>query len=163
MITQAQLKELLTYDPLTGVFRWRLDRRKTKIGQVAGTTRRSGYVLIAAGGKQIMAHRLAWLYMTGAWPVCGIDHKNQNPNDNRFENLREANQSQNIANIIKKKNNKTGIRGISRRRGKYRVALHKNGKQVGLGDHLMFCRAVKVARDASLNLHGQFSIHSRLV
>lgn len=98
-LTQEKLQHLLDYDPLTGIWTWRnpLPRSKMKSGDIAGR--------ITGGRRQIRiasgffyASRLAWLYMTGEWPQDQIDHINRIRDDDRWENLREANQSQNSFN-----------------------------------------------------------------
>lgn len=83
----------------------------------------TGYVLISFDGEQYLAHRLAWFYVTGEMPPMFIDHINGKPDDNRFENLREATPQQNGFNRGMPKNNKSGAKGCEwrRDRGKYRV------------------------------------------
>jgi hypothetical protein len=162
MITQHVLKEQLHYDLSTGVFRWNVSHsKKIKIGQIAGTTTVKGYRAIHVDGKIYLAHRIAWLYVFGEWPK-GIDHKNGIKSDNRIDNLRLANQSQNLANIGAKKNNELGIRGVCRYGKKYRVALNKNGKQVWIGYFESLETASLAAEKASKELHGDFSFHNRL-
>ncbi|MFW4291481.1 HNH endonuclease [Salmonella enterica subsp. enterica serovar Paratyphi C] len=46
-----------------------------------------GYIRIYINKKWYLAHRLAWLYVTGKWPINVIDHINRNKADNRFINL----------------------------------------------------------------------------
>lgn len=95
---QEALKLLLTYNPETGEFT-RL--KGTGKGAAAGTVTKgcidksNGYRRICVQGKQRYAHRVAWLYMTGQWPKDQIDHKNMDRSDNRFGNLRQANNSEN--------------------------------------------------------------------
>lgn len=91
-LTAARLKELLHYDPETGVFTWiaggclgRNRRHKT-----AGTKHRRGYIQIQIDGVIYKAHRLAWLYVHGQWPTGLIDHRNGVQDENRFGNLRDA-------------------------------------------------------------------------
>ena len=69
-----QVKELLHYNPDTGVFRWRVARRQMRPGDVAGLLFAGGYRNIKIDRRFYKEHRLAWLYMTGEWPVAGIDH-----------------------------------------------------------------------------------------
>ena len=92
-----RLHELLDYDPDTGVFRWKVRRGSTVAGAIAGRTNGSGHRQIAIDGVRYQAHRLAWKIATGNDPVDTIDHRNRNPDDNRFANLREATKQQQSA------------------------------------------------------------------
>jgi hypothetical protein len=99
MISQAELKRRLHYDPDTGQFKWLIPfSNRVKAGDVAGWQEANGYICIRIDGFDYKAHRLAWLYMTGENPRHLIDHRNQVKDDNRFANLREATKSQNAAN-----------------------------------------------------------------
>jgi hypothetical protein len=98
-IAYDRLRELLSYDPLTGEFVWRVTRSKVRAGSRAGTPTKDGYRDITISGRDYREHRLAWLYMTGELPSGQIDHKNRIRNDNRFDNLREATPSENAQNI----------------------------------------------------------------
>jgi hypothetical protein len=98
MLTAERLRELLDYDPETGRFIWRKDHptaKHIKAGSVAGTKNGRGYWVIGVAGAKYVAHRLAWLYVTGEWPAHLVDHENGDRLDNRFANLREATDSQN--------------------------------------------------------------------
>ncbi|WP_202210588.1 HNH endonuclease signature motif containing protein [Pseudomonas paraversuta] len=97
-ITQARLKELFTYDPETGHFTRRIKVSNRHAGTIAGGINNSGYVMLRIDGKRCMAHRAAWLYMTGEWPVSEIDHINRNGFDNRFANLRDVTHLANLHN-----------------------------------------------------------------
>ena len=89
VLTAERLRELLNYDPLTGVFSWRVNGRgRSGVGTVAGG---SNHKRIAIDKKEYFVHRLAWLYVHGCWPTEDIDHINGDPSDNRIANLREAN------------------------------------------------------------------------
>lgn len=89
MITVEYLKQKLHYDPLTGIFTHIQNRtRPLLIGTTAGTVDK-GYVVIKLGGRSYMAHRLAWMYVTGKAPKKQIGHENGIRHDNRFSNLKE--------------------------------------------------------------------------
>jgi hypothetical protein len=99
-LTQARLKELLRYDPDTGVFTWLVRRPNgVKVGDPAGAVHKgSGYLRIKIDGRPYAAGRLAWLYMTGKWPIELIDHKDTDRTNNKWLNLRPATFVQNIRN-----------------------------------------------------------------
>ncbi len=92
------LKILLNYDMESGIFTWAIRRGPSGEGSVAGTIDKYGYRVICINRKLYRAHRLAWLYVTGAWPANDIDHINGIRHDNSFKNLREATRSQNNQN-----------------------------------------------------------------
>jgi hypothetical protein len=79
-------------------------------GRVAGGINHEGYVRMRVDGRKYLAHRLAWLYMTGNWPVGEIDHIDRNRSNNKFSNLREASDAQNRANS--KASNSLGVKGV---------------------------------------------------
>lgn len=93
MITQDQLKEVLTYDPDTGLFWW-------KNGKQAGTLTNKGTVHIMIDYVAYQAHRLAFVYMGVPIPAI-VDHKNRVRSDNRWHNLRSATHGQNKMNSEK--------------------------------------------------------------
>lgn len=98
-ITQARLKELLNYEPDTGVFTWRVSpSNRVAAGSKAGAPGSSGYWSIQIARKLHLSHRLAWLFMTGLQPTNCVDHINGKRADNRFSNLREATHCQNLQN-----------------------------------------------------------------
>ena len=96
MISQEQLKELLSHDPVAGGFRWRVTRGGKRAGSIAGRVRPYGYIHIKIDGKNYYAHQLAWLYVHGEF-VPEINHIDCDPSNNRIANLRPATHSQNLA------------------------------------------------------------------
>lgn len=85
-LTAEELRRQLDYDPTTGVFRRKIAvSTRSKVGAPIGAHGR-----IRIHYTLYKASRLAWLFMTGRWPIDTIDHINNDPADNRFENLREA-------------------------------------------------------------------------
>lgn len=139
MITHERLKELLSYDPLTGVFLWKVKRSNKMPGDVAGCNKNRNYTVIYVEGRFYRAHRLAWFYMTGEWPSTFLDHRDLNKHNNAFANLREATKSQNQANIGVIKSNVSGFKGVSRYRagdsyGKpWQAGIRENGRSRHLG------------------------------
>lgn len=105
-LTAERIRELLDYDPQTGVFTWR------GTGKIAGTKQPRGYVVVGIERKKHYAHRLAWAHVTGRWPDQQIDHINLDRSDNRFANLRPADHSQNGANQRRRKRTTAGLKGV---------------------------------------------------
>ena len=160
MITQSELKSQLHYDHETGLFtRLKINNRKYRIGELAGTINAYGYIDIKLNNITYKAHRLAWFYMTGAWPKQFIDHINMIRNDNAFNNLREATRNQNVYNRNKLITNTSGHKNVNwcKRTNKLvaRGAFEKNRRH--LGYFIDISKAMEAADNYSLLKHGEFS------
>jgi hypothetical protein len=121
-LTAQRLRELLHYNPDTGVFT-RLVYRvwNAPVGPVKRKVMRGGHQLIGIDGEEYLAHRLAWLYIHGTWPGGELDHINGDPADNRFCNLRTIDKRGNGQNRRRaNKNSKSGYLGVSWRKEKKR-------------------------------------------
>lgn len=134
-VTQKRLKEVLHYNPETGVFRWaETTSNKSQKGNVAGCLcKHHGYIFIRIDDVLYRAHRLAWLYVHGAFPPDDIDHvrgrrifrtcarvqaHNGQRADNRWANIRAA----------------SGLRGAySHRSGRWRSSISVEGVETKLG------------------------------
>lgn len=134
-LTQDVLKKLLFYDPETGLFKRRVHTsNRIKVGEVAGSPTKRGYIAIYLMGKLYKAHRLAWLYSYGVWPPSWIDHINRITHDNRLQNLRLSTPKQNSQNRIKSNRvSLSGILGSSRSGKKFTARISFNGKSQYLG------------------------------
>lgn len=136
ILTQARLKEVLSYDSATGIFTWLVNRRgPVKAGDAAGAVFGDSYVQIKIDGGQYRGHRLAWLYVTGNWPENHIDHRDQNKQNNAWANLREATPAENQQNMSKAfANSSSGLIGAATRKNrKFTAAIRSGGKQINLG------------------------------
>lgn len=126
-LTAQRLREILHYDPETGVFTWRIKRGGKMPGAVAGC-KAVGKVIISIDDTLWRAHRLAWLYMTGNLPTNNIDHIDGNPHNNIFSNLRDVTQLVNAQNIRRpSKNNSIGVLGVLKHGPSWRASLLANG------------------------------------
>jgi hypothetical protein len=135
-MTQDELKELLSYDHLTGLFkRLKQTSRRIKVGQDAGWKDAHGYLNICLHGRKWKAHRLAWLYMTGSFPAGEIDHINRVKDDNRFCNLRDVDRVANELNKGIQSNNTSGFKGVSyqKQSGKWEAYICRNKRKKSLG------------------------------
>ena len=132
-----RLRSVLTFEPNTGIFRWRIpiSKKSNEIGAKAGCINANGYVFIRVGCRQYLAHRLAWLYSHGEWPNAIVDHINGDRSDNRIDNLRLANKSLNGANAALSKRNRVGIKGVYQRNNRWAAQIRGNGRNLWLGTY----------------------------
>ena len=136
-LTRARLKELMHYDPDTGVLTWLEDRGgRAKAGTEAGATS-TGYKRPMVDGQRYLAQRLIWFYMTGRWPKSQVDHEDRNPLNNRWTNLRPATKKQNGENRKLHKRSTSGASGVSwdKRLCKFRARIFHHGQSIFLGAH----------------------------
>lgn len=137
-LTQERLKEMLHYDRSTGVFTWLKRNRKSTnvvVGSVAGSQDKR-YRTITVDGKKYSAHRVAWLYETGAFPVGQIDHWNGIKKDNRFDNLRDVSGSINQQNQrCPQRSNSSGFMGVVPVRKRFRAQIWFDGAAKNLGTY----------------------------
>jgi len=99
----------------------------------------NGYIRININNKCYYLHRIIYKYFNENWDINDtsknnqIDHININPLDNRIENLRLVNHSQNNRNRNKFKNCTSKYRGVRRRKNKWEANIQIDGKQKYLG------------------------------
>ncbi len=148
-IPVAYLRECFGYDPAAGTFIWRdrpghfttykaykawADRCR---GRPAFTKRAArGYrcTSLTYDGRlyYLMAHRVAWAIVTGAWPAEEIDHIDRNTENNRFSNLREAGRSLNGFNRNFRPN-ATGLTGVQLHGQRYSAKIRGSKGKLYLG------------------------------
>lgn len=161
MITQAELKELVKYNPETGVFTLAKHRNGTtrKIGDAIGSVKKNGYIEAGINGKVYYLHRLAYLYMTGEMPKEKIDHKNRNKLDNSWDNLRCVTHQENMENdVLPRKHGSLGYRGVYRYKDKFRAKINHKGKQIHLGEFATAEEASQAYLKAKPLIHTNFYI-----
>lgn len=157
-LTRARLKELLHYDPETGHFMRRVTVSNAVAGSRAGAIGNRGYVRIRIDDKEHLAHRLAFLYMTGEWPPKDVDHINRDRADNRWENLRHATRQENLRNVGLHRSNTSGHRGVTwnKRRGKWQAFGKRGGRYIFLGCFDVLEEAAATARKWREDNFGEF-------
>src|ERR1043166_1081563 len=157
-LTAERLRELLDYEPATGLFKWRTKRAQMNQGDVAGyINKHLGYVIIVVDTELYYAHRLAFLHVTGKWPKINVDHINNNRTDNRWENLREANVFESAWNMRTFKNS-SGVKGVYRSFGKWQAKLKAKHKSVTARFETLD-EAEKWIKQKREELHGAFCNH----
>jgi len=143
-LTQKRLKELIYYNPETGVFTWKVSKGTAIKGSIAGSID-NGYRRILIDYNPYREHRLAFLYMEGYFPENEIDHINRRRHDNRWLNLRQVSRQCNARNCNIAINNKSGVTGVYwyKNREKWCAGIRIDGKQITLGYFLNKTEAVR--------------------
>jgi len=168
MITQERLKEVLRYDPDTGIFMWIVTlNSRAPAGSVAGSTDKKGYIHIMIDGRFYKAHRLAILYTDGYLPENTVDHKDRVPWHNWRDNLREASYQCQARNCGMLKNNTSGVKGVCwDKRGSRWLAYIKvdyRRKHLGYYDTLLEAAYVRYAAEQCLGFQDCDTNSSALV
>ena len=149
------IKKLLTYFPDTGLFIWNKrdkewfqngnglgnawktwnTRYANKVAGTVGLFNKKPYIVIRVLGVSHLAHRLAWLYMTGKFPDEFIDHENGQGRDNRWNNLRQVTHIENCKNSRLGLSNTSGAVGVHwcNRDKRWIAKICVKKKHIGLG------------------------------
>lgn len=156
------LRKHLVYDGVTGEFRWLSKGRGRFVGETAGCISDSGssgkkYIKIRVERKLYLAHRLAWLWIYGKLPTSQIDHVDGNGLNNRIGNLRESDQSQNLANRNQRASNRSGFKGVTRSGKKWVAQIGCNGVNYYLGIYASPAAAARAYDAAAIDRFGQFA------
>lgn len=136
MLTLKELRENLHYDPETGALCWKSHPAGKYVvpGRPTGLTPSVRHRKISIFGKRYLVHRVIWFWMTGSWPDGLIDHKDRDPTNNRWQNLRVANYLQNVGNTGKKRQNKCGLKGIMEAgSNRWAAQISKNYRSTHIG------------------------------
>ena len=151
MINAEQVRLLLTYDPDTGIM------RRHKDGAELRSVGVNGYLRGRVAGELHYVHRLAFAWMTGAFPPHQVDHINRNRADNRWCNLRHANNKENAQNRSARSGSASGCLCVYPANGRWQVKLKVDGRNVVVGrfDDIEEAAAAAVAAKASLHPFGQ--------
>lgn len=169
-LSAEEVRNLLEYDPETGVFTWKERTRdsfqtarsfaiwNTQFARRrAGTLGNCGYIGIKIDGSRYGAHRLAYVYMTGSWPTDQIDHIDHARANNRWSNLRPATNAENRKNLSIRSDNTSGVVGVywQKDAGKWRAQIVSNGRHTSLGKFDSFDTAVsaRLAAEVEQGFH----------
>ncbi|AUR82102.1 hypothetical protein NVP1021C_39 [Vibrio phage 1.021.C._10N.222.51.F9] len=177
-LTQSQLKQLLHYNPETGVFTW-LPRPETMFASKAAykcwnakyphkkagsidTTNRVNYIRIVIHNKTYAAHKLAFLYMENRIPDVKVTHVDLDTLNNSWGNLKESTDLEVQSNRKLTSGSKSGVLGVKiKKNGKYEVCIRKNSKYMYIGCFSDFFEAV-CARKSAEKKHQFHTSHGRV-
>lgn len=167
-LSAQYVRDLFDYDPTSGCLAWKHRPLAHFVSQRACSTwnamwagkdaaaRADGYVRVSIDAKRYYAHRVIWLWVIGEWPKLRIDHKDGNPRNLHWVNLRLASASNNSTNSITKRTNTSGAKGVHMRRGKYRSEIVVAGVRHRLGSFDTVDAASVAYKVAAGELHGDF-------
>lgn len=162
-LTADRVRALFEYNQHSGAFTRKEAVANQHEGDVVGCVGKRGYFVANIDGKIQYLHRVAWLYMTGTWPVGKLDHKNRVKTDNSWNNLRLASDSQNATNSNPRKSrSSTGYRGVYKCpvSSKYIAEVRHLGKRVLCKRFCTLEAAAEAARATRDKYHGEFASHS---
>lgn len=164
IVSPSMLRQLLDYDPGTGLFLWR-----PRAGQKSWNTRyagtrafayrdKHGYQTGMLLGLRFFAHRIAWAHVHLAWPSDEIDHINHDRSDNRIANLRPVDRTENRRNISRNQNNKSGVCGVhwAPHVQKWVAQISVGGAKMYLGCYADLQDATQARKDAET----EYAFHS---
>ena len=152
-----RLRELLIYDPASGIILWKWNYRSDLIGRRAGNIRPDGRRRIKIDGRLYYANHVAWALFYGKWPDHEVDHKSRDSADDSICNLRAATPTQQCQNRAFRKN-AVGHRGLRyQSSGNIAVQIQVNGKKISLGTFATYDEAVAVRLAAEKKFFGEFA------
>lgn len=118
-------------------------------------TDNKGYLRIERNRKKIKLHRL----LTNCPKGLTVDHINGNKLDNRRSNLRICTNQENVRNVVKRKNNKSGFKGVywHTQSKCWRAKITVNGKCITVGGFKIKEDAAKAYDKAAIKYFGEFA------
>ena len=157
LLTIERLKEVAHYDPGTGSWTRLKAVRGTRVGPIAGCLLPCGHRVITIDGQTHRSSHLAFFYVTGCWPAAEIDHRNCDPADDAWVNLREANSSQNKCNRRVSTRSASGLKGAYRYGNRWRSQVGRRGEVRHLGVFDTAEEAHEAFVAATTKLFGEFA------
>jgi hypothetical protein len=162
LLSHSELLSILDYNQDTGIFTWKVHLKYSNMyaGDIAGNLNiQDGYIQIMVNKASYRAHRLAWFYVTGQWPINTIDHDDTIKHHNWFSNLREATHNEQQQNKPLSKNNTSGVKGVhwNNSRKMWYASIKLNSKRIFLGSFINKADAIQAVTAAREKYHKQFS------
>lgn len=135
-LTKEILEQYFHYNPKEGTLYWKPRAgnpggfNSRWAGKQAGSKDSKGYYVVKLNCKEfsgnIKIHSIIFFLETGEW--CDlIDHKDINPSNNIFNNLRKSNKKKNALNQNTRSTNTTGYTNISIQNNRFVVQKSING------------------------------------
>jgi hypothetical protein len=156
---EALIRERLAYNPETGIVSWRVSHcSRTHAGEEAGSLDKRGYRSVRVAGVLIFSHLLAVFLQTGQWPEEVVDHRNGVKDDNRWANLRECTQTQNLRNRVKSKSKAIPYKGVFNNNGSFMARICVDRKMKYLGNYPDPEQAALAYNEAAVTHFGEFAL-----
>lgn len=129
--------------------------------RISGGLLQHGYRSVCINRQHTLAHRICWAIHYGEWPQALIDHGplSSNKDDNRIDNLRQADKAQNAHNSKTPHNNTSGHKGVVWfKPAKMWVARFMNrGKMINVGYFHDKDEAIATIALKRAEVHGVFA------
>jgi hypothetical protein len=158
-LTLEDVRKIVAYDKESGLFVRVKAAPHMPVGAICGFVHHTGYILIRVKNFRVPAHILAWLFITGEWPVEDVDHKDTDRANNREMNLRLSGDCGNAQNASRRSDNTSGFKGVTyfRRNRKWGASINCRGSRHFLGLFTIPELAHAARCVAATSLHGEFA------
>jgi len=152
----TNVHKVFEYDIHTGIlYRIMMSGSRKKVG----TSKGDGHLVVTYGRKQYPITHIIWLILNGKLPDKNIEHKDLYGENNHVTNIREANQSQNMANIGVTARSRSGVKGVfwDKVRNKWGAYIGHNYKTYNLGRYDSVAEAKAAYDKKAKELFGEFA------
>jgi mRNA-degrading endonuclease RelE of RelBE toxin-antitoxin system len=169
-VTAEWLRENFSYEKFSGRFTrlWPVIGYRGGVmypaGTLTGCLHKDGYRYMAISKRLFLEHRLAWLYVTGEWPACQVDHVDGNRSNNAWYNLRASTVQQNRMNSLGQKSRTNPYPGVYRTHkgnGRFAAQIKKDGEVMYIGVFDTAEDAYVARKSAEIELFGAYAGHLR--
>lgn len=145
------IREIFQYDKLSGILLWKINsagivKKGVEVGHIATTDGKS-YRYVMMRGVTYRVHRIIFFYMKGYFPL-EVDHIDGNGLNNKWNNLRSADDIINARNQRLSVRNKSGIPGVLWRKDRKSWYSTIGDKNIYLGAYKDFFEACCVRKSA---------------
>ena len=158
LISQSQLKDLISYNPKTGKFISIRPRQGVNLGRQPGTIAggKNPHRVIFINGRQYPAAHLAILYETGSHPVAEVMHINGDNTNVKYANLKQTDRRVDGLREGVSTRNRSGQLGVfyATRRKKWVARITHKRLNHELGYFSRKCDAIAARKVAEARLFG---------